>query len=489
MIYRVVWNPTNKVLINSDRFDKQNKKLLVSCPDGKQRLFIVKIKNNGQKNSSIRLSGKGIGFLFYKFITGRTFCKALAEDIICQHNSSESSINLVSTIKNQAIDSKVSFEKNKISNKIFKDCQIDLALFSEAEIENTLFENCNFTNTSFLNAKLKNCKFTNCNFHEVMFVGTNFDRTNFVRCNINETSFEDATLSKTSFLNSKLVGSHFLDASVHDSSIKKTKLENTVFFGLRDSFDIDKESIREHVMTKPVAALLVITEKKGFTTPMASFKLKKVSGVIPLRISCYCSKVDASELNKEVESLLAHKKETLKPIPQELLDLAKDKSSTYSSCETIISKSRKLGQHVNCIYLPGAPVDMQPELYGAYPHPKTHTSKDYRRAILEFSLVDEARNNGIPLMGVCKGHQVVNVFHGAQVVQHVSGQHRLQRFNLEEEAKQLFGEKLEKPFVSLAAHHQAVIEPSYDSEIKSVLLYKNYTMLSLDQISKHFTIS
>ena len=313
MIFRVAWNPSSKVLINSDRFDKNNRKLLVSCPDGKERLFIVKKISNSQ-NSTIRLSGKGVGFYFYKFITGRSFCKALAEEITCQHKFTESSVNTFSTIREQTIDSRVKFEKNKISNKIFKNCQIDLASFSEAELDNILFENCNFTNTSFLNAKLKNCKFINCNFDEVMFVGTNFDRTNFIRCNINETSFEDATLSNTIFSKSKLIGSHFLDASVHDSSINKTKLENTVFFGLRDSFDIDKESIRSHVMTKPVTAILVDTESKGFTTPMASLKLKQVSGVVPLRISCSCSKVDESELNKEVSSLLIDIKETSKPI-------------------------------------------------------------------------------------------------------------------------------------------------------------------------------
>ena len=176
------------------------------------------------------------------------------------------------------------------------------------------------------------------------------------------------------------------------------------------------------------------------------------------------------------------KRSAPKPIPQELLALARAKSSTYSSCETIISKARKLGRHVNSIYLPGGD-DIQPELYGAKPHPKTEASKDFRRAILEFSLIDEARNNGIPLMGVCRGHQVINVFHGGQVIQHVSGQRRLQRLKLEEEAKQLFGEKLEKPFVSLVAHHQAVNTPSADSEIQSVLLYKNYTMCGVNKWS------
>ena len=64
--------------------------------------------------------------------------------------------------------------------------------------------------------------------------------------------------------------------------------------------------------------------------------------------------------------------------------------------------------------------DMDPSTYGQEPHPRT---TNYRRARDEFelSLAREALDAGMPVLGICRGFQVLNVALGGDLVQHLDG--------------------------------------------------------------------
>lgn len=62
--------------------------------------------------------------------------------------------------------------------------------------------------------------------------------------------------------------------------------------------------------------------------------------------------------------------------------------------------------------------DVEPERYGATRHPET-TWLDERRDAFELALVRAARTQGLPLLGVCRGMQVLNVALGGTLVQHL----------------------------------------------------------------------
>lgn len=71
----------------------------------------------------------------------------------------------------------------------------------------------------------------------------------------------------------------------------------------------------------------------------------------------------------------------------------------------------------------GNKLDIDPERYGAKQHPETVNEKDTpegrARAAYEFALMEKALEKKIPLLGICGGHQRLNVLRGGTLHQHV----------------------------------------------------------------------
>lgn len=62
--------------------------------------------------------------------------------------------------------------------------------------------------------------------------------------------------------------------------------------------------------------------------------------------------------------------------------------------------------------------DVDPQLYGAAPHPATFPPRADRDA-WEVALVHAAERAGLPLLGICRGMQVMAVAAGGSLVQHL----------------------------------------------------------------------
>jgi gamma-glutamyl-gamma-aminobutyrate hydrolase PuuD len=61
--------------------------------------------------------------------------------------------------------------------------------------------------------------------------------------------------------------------------------------------------------------------------------------------------------------------------------------------------------------------DVSPNLYGDSPHPYTHNS--YHRDVYERKIFDDALEKQIPMIGICRGAQFLNVMSGGRMYQHV----------------------------------------------------------------------
>jgi putative glutamine amidotransferase len=61
--------------------------------------------------------------------------------------------------------------------------------------------------------------------------------------------------------------------------------------------------------------------------------------------------------------------------------------------------------------------DVDPARYGAEPHPATYIRPD--RDAFEFGLFAAARKAGVPVLGVCRGLQVISVALGGTLIQHL----------------------------------------------------------------------
>jgi putative glutamine amidotransferase len=78
-----------------------------------------------------------------------------------------------------------------------------------------------------------------------------------------------------------------------------------------------------------------------------------------------------------------------------------------------------LYERLDGLLLPGGP-DIDPAHYGEAPHPTTVI--DAERDALEVPLTRWAVDDGVPLLGICRGHQVVNVALGSSLVQDIRSQ-------------------------------------------------------------------
>jgi putative glutamine amidotransferase len=70
------------------------------------------------------------------------------------------------------------------------------------------------------------------------------------------------------------------------------------------------------------------------------------------------------------------------------------------------------------LLLPGG-ADLNPALYDEEPHPAV--AVEPARDDLELAAWSAARERGVPVFGVCRGFQAINVFSGGRLVQHLEG--------------------------------------------------------------------
>jgi len=293
-----------------------------------------------------------------------------------------------------------------------------------------------------------------------MFTRAILSNVEFLRSSLICNSFEDAELERCMFVSCSTAGTHFLQAKVENSGMHMCHLKETVFFDTLKDFKIDPDTLQTAQVTRPITVILVSAESRGVSTPKAFMKLDQEAHAIPLRIALKNQKVIKENVNQEVERALAdigpcHADQP--PIPQRLIKTILEDPGNHANARHILEKAEKLSAEVDSFFLPGGE-DVPPALYGATVEETSDWGGDYRRSILELGMIHYSVNKGIPLMGVCRGFQMSNVYFGAQLVQHVQRQlNCAQKFTLDNQASAgLLNTILKGTIVGAVAHHQAI---------------------------------
>lgn len=413
------------------------------------------------------------------------------EDLFKSLQNNEKRVNLVDLLREKGfspilskikLDKTLSMKKLDIEGIIFDRCELEYCHFSGSHLKNTHFYQCKIQNSSFLNSKLEDCIIQDCELRELVMAGAELTKVVFNRSFLVGCNFEDTKLLNSSFSKVSMPGTHFLQADVKDCEIINSNLVNTVFFNNETGFDIDPKTEQTMQVTKPLSVMLIHPENRQVASPKIYMKLGNAANTIPLRINFLPALVDKLTLNNEVNQCLSEivndKKNEKSPaavLMERINESVEAEQPELLACKLILEKVRKLSSHVHAIVIPGGE-DLPPMLYGEEPDKLTNWGDDYRRSILELALIKESIKRGIPLMGICRGFQLVNVYFGAKLTQHVDGQRGNQKqLGIQREYNGLIGGIVGESISSIVDHHQVVtLEKAPNEYLEPMALHKEY---------------
>jgi putative glutamine amidotransferase len=99
--------------------------------------------------------------------------------------------------------------------------------------------------------------------------------------------------------------------------------------------------------------------------------------------------------------------------------------------------------------------DVNPATYGAEPHAKVYGVNDVRD-LVEWMILDHAAMTEIPVLGICRGMQLMAVHNGGKLKQHVEG-HRNTSHLVVAERGSTFRRVVGQAGVFVSLHHQRVL--------------------------------
>ncbi|WP_068467984.1 gamma-glutamyl-gamma-aminobutyrate hydrolase family protein [Candidatus Protochlamydia phocaeensis] len=386
------------------------------------------------------------------------------------------------------------FKNVDFKNIHFKDCDLEYLNLSGSTFENCTFENCNLKNAVLCEAAFRNVSFNNAYLQDALFDGSELKDVRFESAQLEYTNFYDCRLESVDFQSCKMAGANFFEAQVDEGKschLADCDLINCLLFETKKHFAISGGT--PHTLTKPVVVLPWNNPKPGVMATRTNRSLK-LADSLPLKFNYFPSKVDTALLDKQVKEQLdyiqSHPEEEKLSIPEAILrrTMETEKSRKENSeIYTLVSHAAKLAKATDAIMLPGGS-DIEPEFYGQKKESKTRTDSDYRRSILEFGLIREAKEKGIPLMGICRGSQLGNIYYGGTLKQHVGGQlFSIQSYQTTptregQEQGIIKGIIKDEEFKGLVDHHQAIDKTGADLE--KIIIHQKKGFFSKMEIPK-----
>lgn len=221
-----------------------------------------------------------------------------------------------------------------------------------------------------------------------------------------------------------------------------------------------KKSAFVKPLYNPFLNIAIISDGRGYSVPKAIKIIEKTTGSkirpinyhAPANVDLYAL---ASEVTTALQTLEANKSSGFKiSRVAAFIEQVKTEKLHAPISLSIIKKIQEIASNLDCIVLPGGE-DIPPAWYEKDPQ---HVQEDFYRSLVEFTLINEAKNRGIPLMGICRGFQAVYVYNGKKLEADVPGHYGVvQTYRpFKNEQPGLLGHIFEDSVRGEVMHHQGV---------------------------------
>lgn len=152
------------------------------------------------------------------------------------------------------------------------------------------------------------------------------------------------------------------------------------------------------------------------------------------------------------------------------------------SARTLLSQFDR----IHGLVIPGGR-DVSPSWYGKRPHPQTQVA-DLDRDSLEMALIRRALEKDIPVLGICRGHQLLNVTLGGTLHQHIQhhngNTHSVQINERSRHLGYLYHD--DEPFMVNSLHHQSIAELGKD--LRPIAVAYDGTVEAVESLKHNFVL-
>jgi|GEM_PF-1616761 len=338
------------------------------------------------------------------------------------------------------------FDAITFTNIHFKKCNFTGSSFAKSVFHQVSFNTCELRNTSLMYAKLSHVTFQQCAMQGSNFYQVQSERLQFIASNLCEAIFNNSLHNKLMMQKCSLEGACFLHAQVKESTIRDSDLTNCILANCKREFSY--KNCKEHKFTKPVIALtwnfkqyLRYTSKIG--------KALQEEGALVMFMEFSPDDVNPRALAEELAARKRHMQNVHFSIADELIrgssvEMDKLQRKAQEAIDTAQGIVLSGGNDVESVFYH---LDSQPEL-----------AADHRRSVFECMLIKVAKEKAVPLMAICRGSQIVNVYQGG-TIKEVGWQEGAKELSYTSKSEKVsyFQQLLQDPkLYAYSNHHQAI---------------------------------
>ncbi len=387
----------------------------------------------------------------------------------------------------------------------FRNCTIS-ADFSEKNVTfASVFDSCNISNTSFIKTYFAaGTAFKNSSIRLTSFARASLKDVHFIKSHLYYVDFVMSDLSGSVFSESYLFGNTFFKATGQSK-----RLDGTTFWcnlGLKDW--------QQHKSVAcPYPKVGTLTDGRFYAADMDAKEGQigmnshelvvqmLIHGVIPVFLDYELKSYDISQdkIGDDVQHLVQepnvlNRNYDEASIGQAMLMNISQDTPALAHLRNLVGD---ILQELSGFMLPGG-TDIFPLFYGSHveiensrdePRKVTWEDFDDHRFLLEAMVIENLKNAGKPLFGVCRGNQATNVYFGGRMHQHVEGQHTTQTIEISKNSGWV-GSIHKGSVIGVSNHHQAVSHPGRGIEFVGGLRNKDHIFIPklLQGTSKAFPL-